>query len=214
MDILRMRMVKKEKVHFLKNAINLNEFSYSEESRKERRDEFGLTDELVIGHIGRFAEQKNHRFLIDVFENVQKCMPNVKLLLVGEGELRKDIEEYVKAKGIQEKVIFAGIRKDVSKLLSAMDVFALPSLYEGMPNVIIEAQASGLPCFIADTITREADLTGLVKYLSLEDAALWSSEIGTSIKKENVRAGQLQVMTEKGYDIHEEVQKFTMLMTN
>ena len=202
------RMVKKGKVHFLKNAINLEEFSYSEESRKEIRREFGLTNEFVIGHIGRFTEQKNHRFLIDIFANVLDNIPNAKLFLVGEGELRKVIEECVEKKGIQESVIFAGIRKDISKLLSAMDVFALPSLYEGMPNVIIEAQASGLPCFIADTITREADLTGLVKYLSLNDVEIWRLKIENIKGKNYERQTQRQAMVQKGYDINFEVRKF------
>lgn len=206
------RMVKKGKVHFLKNAINLNEFSYSEDFRKEIRQELGLKDEFLIGHIGRFAEQKNHRFLIDIFEKVLKDIPEAKLLLVGEGELRKDIERYVSEKNIQDSVIFAGIRKDIAKILSAMDVFVLPSLYEGMPNVIVEAQATGLPCVIADTITREADLTGLVEYLSLDDTKQWSVEICDLSRNGKTRIKQKKRMQDAGYDIQEEVQKFLKYM--
>lgn len=205
------RMVSKGKVHFLKNAIDLNEFSYSETARKEIREEFGLNEEFVIGHIGRFSEQKNHKFLIDVFEKVLMDIPNAKLLLVGEGELQNEIEQYVAIKGIQNQVIFAGIRKDISKLLSAMDVFILPSFYEGMPNVIIEAQAAGLSCLIADTITREADLTGLVKYFPLNDVETWRLKLKDLKDKQYERQNHKQVMKHKGYDISHEVKKFLEL---
>ena len=202
------RMVKKGKVHFLKNAINLDEYSYSEESRNEVRKEFGLTDEFLLGHIGRFSEQKNHKFLIDVFEKVASDDSDAKLLLVGEGELKNEVETYVKSKGIQERVIFAGVRKDIAKLLSAMDVFVLPSLYEGMPNVIVEAQATGLPCLIADTVTREADLTGMIRYLPLEHTDIWKLEVA-AIKVEHAkRNSQKTIMLKKGYDITNEVRKF------
>lgn len=207
------RKVQKGEVHFLKNAIDLHEFSYSEEARKEIREELGVKEELLLGHIGRFAEQKNHRFLIDVFEKVLKEMPDAKLLLIGEGELKQDIEKYVQQKGIQESVIFAGVRKDIAKVLSAMDVFLLPSLYEGMPNVVIEAQATGLPCLIADTITREADLTGLVKYLSIEKEIEWCEEIIKFVWGRKRRTVQSQCMEVKGYDIQRVAQKFAKLMT-
>lgn len=208
------KQVKKGKVYFLKNAINLNEFSYSEKSREEVRSELGLSNEFLLGHIGRFAEQKNHRFLIDIFEEVSKKIPEVKLLLVGTGELRKDIENYVKEKNLQNQVIFAGVRKDIAKVLSALDLFILPSLYEGMPNVIIEAQAAGLPCLIADTITREANLTRLVKYISLENVNDWTVEIDRVYADKNKRDGQNEKMKNSGYDIKEVVNKFTTLMTN
>ena len=202
------RMVRKGRVHFLKNAIDLNEFSYSEISRKEIREEFGLKDEFVIGHIGRFSEQKNHIFLIDIFLKVLENIPNAVLLLVGEGELKGKLDEYVRSKGIQKNVIFAGVRKDIARLLSAMDAFALPSLYEGMPNVIIEAQATGLPCIIADTITREADLTGLVNYSSLHDIEEWINNIEKLDCHQIERKAYVQDMQQKGYDIEKEVEKF------
>lgn len=202
------RMVRKGRVHFLKNAIDLNEFSYSEISRKEIREEFGLKDEFVIGHIGRFSEQKNHKFLVDIFAKVLENIPNAVLLLVGEGELREDIDGHVRRKGIQKNVIFAGVRKDIAKLLSAMDAFALPSLYEGMPNVIIEAQATGLPCVIADTITREADLTGLVNYVSLRGIDEWINNIEKLDCHQIERKAYVQDMQQKGYDIEKEVEKF------
>ena len=202
------QMVRKGKVHFLKNAIDLNEFSYSKISRKEIREEFALNDEFVIGHIGRFSEQKNHKFLVDIFAKVLENIPNAVLLLVGEGELRGKIDGYVRSKGIQKNVIFAGVRKDIAKLLSAMDVFVLPSLYEGMPNVIIEAQATGLPCVIADTITREADLTGLVNYLSFHDIEEWINNIKKIYCHQAERKAYVQDMQQKGYDIEKEVEKF------
>lgn len=206
------RMVRKGKVHFLKNAIDLQEFSYSESARNEIRKELGLQEELLIGHVGRFAEQKNHRFLIEIFEKVRKEIPESKLLLVGEGELETEIRTLVQEKGLEKQVIFAGVRKDISKLLSAMDLFLLPSFYEGMPNVIIEAQATGLPCVISDTITKEADLTGLVRYVPLGDAKEWWGEIQDILSKNGMRYGQEVALRECGYDICAEVKRFLRFM--
>ena len=153
-------------------------------------------------------------FLIDIFLKVLENIPNAVLLLVGEGELKGKIDEYVRSKGIQKNVIFAGVRKDIARLLSAMDVFALPSLYEGMPNVIIEAQATGLPCIIADTITREADLTGLVNYSSLHDIEEWINNIEKLDCHQIERKAYVQDMQQKGYDISKEVNRFVKLMTS
>lgn len=202
------RMVRKGKVHFLKNAIDLREYAYSEQAREEIRKEFGIGQAPLIGHIGRFAEQKNHRFLIEIFKNVQQEIPESKLLLVGEGEMEPEIRALVQEKGLERQVIFSGVRKDISKLLSAMDVFVLPSLYEGMPNVIIEAQATGLPCVIADTITKEADLTGMVSYVPLREVKAWQRELKEILSEGKERHAQERVMRECGYDIECEVQKF------
>ena len=205
--------VKKGKVHFLKNAIDLDLFTYSEAARQEIRKEFQLNDEFLLGHIGRFSEQKNHKFMIDIFARVHEEIPQARLLLAGEGELCEEIKGYVTSKALQEYVIFAGVRKDVAKLLSAMDLFLLPSLYEGMPNVVIEAQATGLPCLIADTITREADLTGLVKYFPLDNVNLWCDNVKRELMSNKERLGQAEMLRASGYDVREEVHKFTRYMT-
>lgn len=159
------------KVSILHNAVDLNVFRYDEEGRQSIRRELGIEDSTVlVGHVGRFDPQKNHSQLLDIYARIAKQKPDSKLLLVGQGKLQQQAQEKATALGIADRVIFVGVRSDIPRVLSAMDVFVFPSLYEGMPNTVIEAQATGLPCIIADTITREADITSLVQYLSLEDA--------------------------------------------
>lgn len=173
------RQVKKGNVHYINNGVDLRIFKYDEASRDSIREEFSLPeDAFLVGHIGRFNKQKNHEYLIQVFEKIHQKNPNAYLLLVGIGELQDDIKEIVNNSAFKDNVIFAGLRKDVPKLLSAMDILLLPSFYEGMPNVVIEAQATGLSCYISDTITKEANITGLVHYLSINiDPEIWASEI-------------------------------------
>lgn len=194
------------KVQKLNNAVDLNIFHYSNEGRKRIREEFGLGNELVIGHVGRFMQQKNHKFLIDVFNEIRK-QREAKLLLVGKGELEKQIREQIDNLKLTKDVIFTGTRKDIPDILSAMDVMVFPSLYEGMPNTVIEAQATGLPCLISDSITKEADITGLVHYLPLSaPVSEWADNaIGLS---NNVRKATDEAFIAQGYDIQSIVKKF------
>ena len=162
---------KSAKVKLLNNGVDLNFFRFHPDAREEIRKEFNIDDEFVVGHIGRFHEQKNHRYLLEIFKEIHSKREDSVLLLVGTGELEQSVCSYAKELGIGEYVILAGQRFDIPQILSAMDVFVFPSLYEGMPNTVIEAQATGLHCVIADTITREANITGFVQYLSLNDSA-------------------------------------------
>ncbi len=146
----------KGEVKNIRNAIDVEKFKYDPEARKKLRKEIGIKDnDFVIGHIGRFVEQKNHRFLIDIFAEVKKEKKNAKLVLVGQGPLREEIEEKVKNLGLEKDVFFLGQRNDTNKLYSVFDVFCLPSLYEGLPVVGVEAQANGVPCVFSDRITKE-----------------------------------------------------------
>ncbi len=163
------------KVTLVHNAVDLDYFKFDPADRVACREELQLADRLVIGHVGRFNQQKNHGFLLEVFAEIARKRPDAVLLLVGKGELEQDIRQKAETMDIADKVIFAGVRSDIPRVLSAMDVFVFPSLYEGMPNTVIEAQATGLPCVIADTITPEADVTGLVQYLPLSlEADKWA----------------------------------------
>lgn len=189
-----------KEVYLIHNGVDLNVFRYDSEGREQIRQEFSLTDKLVIGHIGRFHYQKNHQFLLKVFSAIHAKRPDAVLVLVGVGELEETIRTQVKDLNLEPYVIFTGSRFDVPQILSAMDVFVFPSFHEGMPNTVIEAQATGLPCVIADTITREANITGLVRYLSLSaspeewaEAALADSDI----QRKDTRADFLA----NGYDI-------------
>lgn len=144
------------------NAIDVSAYTYSPIKRLEMRREMGLADELVIGHVGRFNQPKNHPFLLAIFAALLKKEPNAVLLLVGGGEDMPKMQAKAQELGIADHVRFLGVRSDVADLMQAMDVFAFPSLYEGLGIALIEAQASGLPCIVSDTIPSEAYLTDLV----------------------------------------------------
>ena len=177
--------VLKGKAKIVHNGIDLSLYCYSDENRRSVRKEFGIEDKYVVGHVGRFNQQKNHKKLIEIFTELKRVKPNAVLLLVGKGELEEAVHKLVQEKGIEDSVIFSGVRSDVSRLLSGMDVFVFPSLYEGMPNTVVEAQATGLPCVISDTITKEAAITNIVEFVELESSAkIWMSKIlETSEKK-------------------------------
>lgn len=206
--------VEKGKANLLPNAIDTSLFQYNEDTRCSIRKEFLINkNQLVVGHIGRFNQQKNHKFLIDVFAELLKQKSNALLMLVGDGEKKSEIQEQVKALGIEKSVIFTGIRSDVPALLSAMDVFVFPSFYEGMPNTVIEAQATGLPCVIADTITREAGVTDCVRFKSLHDSAeSWADKTLSLFDKDKAdRSFYSDKMKNAGYDIDSCVKQFVKL---
>lgn len=198
-------------VSILQNAVDLQQYCYLEQNRKQIRKEFEIEENaLVIGHIGRFSEQKNHAFLIDVFREIQSTCKNARLLLVGTGERIGQIRSRVQKYRLQDQVIFAGVRGDIPKLLSAMDVLLLPSFYEGMPNAVIEAQATGLQCVVADTITRDANITGLVRYLPLGDAKYWAD--AAILEAHKKRTDQTKAFLENHYDIDSACQQFVDLI--
>ncbi len=158
-------------VYLLNNAIDLDKFKYDEKLRKEKRKELNIKeDTLVIGHVGRFVEQKNHRFLIDIFNEVHKQNKNSVLLLIGQGPLMDEMKQKVDSLGISDSVKFLGQRKDVSELYNAMDLFLFPSLYEGLGMVLIEAQANGLPCIASTEVPKIADISNNVQFYNLNDS--------------------------------------------
>lgn len=176
---------KKDKVVLLNNGVPLDKFRYNEEIRNNLRKELNIENKFVIGHIGRFTEQKNHKVLIDIFNEYLKINKDTVLLLIGDGPLKENVAKYVEEKNISDKVIFLGLRNDTNKLYQCMDCFVFPSLYEGMPNTVIEAQTSGLNCVIADTITKDVILTDNVKMCSLSNTTDWIKEIKKSSNREN-----------------------------
>ena len=203
---------KSGKAEILHNGVDLNYFKYDEESANNIRKEFGIADDFkIIGHVGRLMEQKNHLFLVDVFNEIHKKNEKTVLLLVGKGELEEKIRAYVSSKNLGDSVIFAGVRADIPSVMSAMDVFVFPSFFEGMPNTVIEAQATGLPCVIADTITREADITGLVEYLPLSMSAKDWAELALN-KLSDTRKDTYSDLMAQGYDIDTVVENFVKLV--
>lgn len=152
--------VKKGKVTILPNAIDPERFKFSESARHEIRAKYGIKDDdFVVGHVGRFYPQKNHEFLIDVFAELHKRKVNAKLLLLGDGPLQDRIKQKVESLGLANAVIFAGLQKDPTSFYSAMDIFAFPSLWEGLPLTLVEAQYTGLPCVVGENVTREVVLS-------------------------------------------------------
>lgn len=195
-------------VFMLRNALDLGYYKYDDVGRASIRRQLGLPNSAkVVGHIGRFQRQKNHEFLLRVFAELCKICNDVVLLLVGKGELEVEARKQVYELGISEKVVFAGVRKDIPQVLSAMDVLVMPSFFEGMPNVVIEAQATGLPCVVADTITTEANISGLVDYISLAAREeKWGTRIIERIKGE--RANTSDAFISAGYEIVSATRQF------
>lgn len=171
-------IVNSKKFRVIHNAIDYDKFKYNSSIRKKMRKEFNFKDsDIVVGHVGRFVEQKNHCFLIDAFAELCKENNNYKLLLVGQGELENKIREKIKKNNIEDKVIFAGFRNDANRLFNAMDIFVFPSLFEGLGLVLVEAQANGLPCLATEiTIPDEVKINSNFKFLPL-DKKKWIEEI-------------------------------------
>ena len=181
------------KVTVFNNAVDTSKFAFSTSNRDKLRKELGISNKYVIGHIGRFTKQKNHYFLIDIFEQYYKKNSNAVLLLVGIGELQDEIKDAVKKKRLEDAVIFLGKRSDVDELYSAMDLFVLPSLYEGLPVVGVEAQVSGLPCIFSNEITREVAITENVYFLPIDGSVSdWCSQI-TNFKNLDLKRDKLKL---------------------
>lgn len=192
-----------DKAVIFKNAIDLEKYQFSKNTREISRNELDLKDKYVVGHVGRFNEIKNHSFLIDIHVKLLKKKKNAVLLLVGDGPLLPDMRKKANDLDVADSILFLGNRDDVEKLLCAMDIFVFPSTNEGLGIVAIEAQASGLPCFVSDILPDEVKVTQLLEYVPLEKCAdTWASRIQTCHLPENRAEAYLEVK-EQGYDIKE-----------
>lgn len=200
----------KGEVYLLNNAIDLDKFKFDSKKRKSKRKELELTDDkIVIGHIGRFVTQKNHQFIIEVFNEIYKKKSNAILLLAGQGPLLNVIKEKVDALGLTDVVKFLGQRSDVNELYQAFDVFLLPSLYEGLPVVGVEAQAAGLLCVLSDDMTKETKVLKSTVFMSLSlDAKQWATNILNNFEKYK-RENSINEMTDKGFNIKKEAENLT-----
>lgn len=194
----------KGNVYILNNAIDLNKYKYDEKTRKEKRKELNIDDStLIIGHIGRFVEQKNHRFLIEIFNEIHKENKNTVLLLAGQGPLMDEMKEKVKNLNLEKSVMFLGQRDDVNELYQVFDVIVLPSLYEGLPVVGVEAQATGNLCFFSEDITKETKVLDSTVFMSLNNSAEeWAKAILNDVKKY------------KKHDTEEEVSRYGFNIKN
>lgn len=202
--------------HFtvIPNAIDCAKYQFNESVRNQVRQKLGIQDQFVVGHVGRFTYQKNHSFLMDIFHEIHKRNPQSVLLLVGDAVEDMSFYQAAKAKvqqyQLEDCVQFLGMRNDVPQLMQAMDCFVLPSKFEGLPVVGIEAQAAGVPCYFADTITREVGLTDLAQYLPLQNnAKQWADRILQTPAITRNQANEKVVQA--GYDINAAIQKVEKL---
>ena len=191
----------KHRFVMMNNAIDTANYTYNSSRKSQIRTQLGISDDsFVVGHIGRFATQKNHSYLIDIFNSIASQHRKAVLLLVGDGNLRSRIEAKVTEFGLQNRVIFTGVRSDVADLLQAMDVFVFPSNYEGLPVTLVEAQASGLPCFISDKVPYDCVLTDLVTQVPLDAPPKKWAEIVMSAQNRK-RRNTYNEIVQAGFDI-------------
>ena len=197
--------------HMARNAIDVSKYNYNPHVRADVRQRLKISDDtFVIGHVGRFTYQKNHEFLIDIFKQVHDKLNNSLLLLIGEGPEENQMKEKVASLELASCVLFLGRRNDVPQLFQAMDCFVLPSRFEGLGIVGIEAQSSGLQCIFSDVVPREVDVVGKSIFLSLEHSEQWVSEI-LKISYLNNRKNTEAQVDAAGYNIHSEIKKIESL---
>lgn len=196
-----------EKVTIVNNAVDSSKFKFDLDNRNLLRKELKLESKFIVGHIGNFDEVKNHSFLLDVFNDLLKINQNSCLLLIGTGDLESSIRDYANKLGISDHIIFMGRRSDIDSILQVMDVFVFPSFFEGLPVSLIEAQTSGLECFVSDTITSEVCISDCLHFLSLEKGAKYWAEMISTLNKEYKRESKHLQTINAGFDIKAQVSK-------
>lgn len=201
------KIIKDNNYRVIRNAIKIDNFLYNEELRNELRKKYNLVGKFVIGNVARFMKQKNHVFTLNLFKVILEKNSNAVLMLLGDGELLEEMKQLAQKLGIEKSVMFMGNVKNVNEMYQIMDVFLLPSLFEGLPVVGIEAQTAGLKCFMSDTITDEVAVTKNVKFLNLKKDSLnrWADAILCDINYK--RKNMLEEIVEAGYSIEEEAKK-------
>lgn len=204
-------LFKNKKYYLIKNAIETKRFKYDEEIRNKYRNDLKINNKKVYGHVGRFNVQKNHIFLLEVFEKIAKDDQNAILLLVGKGELENDIRRIIKERKLEDKVIILGERNDVNNLFQAIDIFLLPSLFEGLPLVGIEAQMTDLQCIFSSKITKEVKLLNKTIFVDIKSSDDWVNEISKINKKIAKRTDVTKIIEDNGYDILHSIKQLEAL---
>lgn len=191
------------KTQILHNGVECDRFEFNAVTRADMRAELGIGEAtFVIGHVGRFLQQKNHAYLIERFAELQSGIKDSILLLAGDGPLRAEMEHKVNKLNIAHKVKFLGVRGDIDRLLQCFDAFVFPSFHEGLPVTLVEAQGAGLPCVISDTITSEVDMgLGLIDFFSLKDKKGCLEKIRAAINRGGTRLIPSDGLTKQGYNI-------------
>lgn len=206
------RAVKKDNYKFIPNGIDIRRFCYNPIERAQVREELGLAGKKIIGHIGRATAPKNHSFLLDVMKEVLKRDKSILLLIVGDGELLERIKQKARELDIADNVIFTGARNDADRIYSAIDTFVFPSLWEGLPISVVEAQANGLNCLVSDRVTSDVKLTDSVHYVPLEKGpAYWADCVIDLLKCERKAADNEAIKALQKfecYNVAEDMQRF------
>lgn len=198
------KVVEKQKYEFVPNAIEVERFVFNRDIREKLREEYSLQNKFVIGHVGRFMAQKNHMFLLKVFSEYLKYNAEAVLVLLGDGELLEAVKEKVKELNIVENVIFVGNVPNANEWYQAFDLFVLPSVWEGLPVVGVEAQAADLPCIFSDNITREIGFSEKAAFVSTEvSMQVWVETI-EKMKTYSERYDATELITKNHYNIYEE----------
>ncbi len=203
--------ISRNRIKIMRNAIDTDKFSFSEEKRKKVRKELCIEGKYILGHVGRMEPVKNHKFLISIFNEISKLIPEAVLLLVGDGRVREQVEEQIRDLNLQKKVMLLGKRDDANMMMQAMDILLLPSLFEGFPMVLVEAQTSGLPCIVSDKVTKEAAITPLVSYRSLVIDE-WIKKIQDIYQDRNrTRKSMHSEVAAAGYEIRNQIKELEEL---
>ena len=197
----------------INNGVDIEKFKYDENKRKKIRLEFALSKFKVIGHIGAFLPVKNHQFIIDVVEQAYRQDNSVRCMLIGTGTLLEEMKKTVCQKGLEDIIMFLGVRSDVADLLSAMDIFIMPSLFEGLPVSLIEVQANGLPSLISDSITRNVKLKDNVHYMALSNSKEDWARKALEIINNGERDDDNTCITQSGFDIKDTARLNTDIVT-
>lgn len=191
----------------MNNAIDLGRFSYNIVVREEYRKKLDIKDKIVLLHVGRFSDEKNHLFLIDIIEQLSKENSDYILLLVGNGQNEDSVKKYVKDKGLSNKIIFLGTRNDIAEIMNASDLFLLPSKNEGFPVTLVEAQSTGIKVLVSDSVTKETELTENIKFLPIISSKKWVEEI-LSTNFSN-RFSKVKELEEAGFSINKQAILFS-----
>lgn len=204
---------KDEQVKIINNGIITKDYVYDPQMRKRMRRQLGLKGKFVIGHVGAFREQKNHKFLLNVFS--KSNIPNAELVLVGDGILKEKIVAQAQELGIKNKIKFLGSRNDINEILQSFDLFVMPSLWEGLSVSAIEAQASGLQLILSENVSHSIKITPNVKFLNLNDIDSWIREIKSKVVDDKFdRKDETKAISKYGYDMSNSAQIIRRIYSN
>lgn len=201
----------------INNGIDIDKYKFDNEIRKKYRKKYNIEEKIIIGHIGGFTDQKNHKFLINIFFELYKLNSNYRLMLIGDGNLRIDIETQIRELGLTDKVMLMGKTLDVPNLMQAMDIIIMPSKYEGLPLTLVEAQSACLPCFISTDITEEVKITNLIESIDLSEGPVkWAKLINAHkySNRESIKDDICKKIVKKGYSIKVNAKKIKELYSN